>query len=193
MLTAFSADVNPSCTTTTVRTWKMTKRVGSRSILQTLRRAATESRNSSSNGDHRLVTYSANVNFWDIHRQVRFVLLTATEWRHDDLQNRIFRTYEGTSPQPTTPFECAIRELQALAEHGTLMQIRQCQECKHFYIANKRTASRMGRRRQKFCRSCGSRARPKEHRLRLKLRGAAGRTGKRVTADPSYAKPSTRQ
>jgi hypothetical protein len=130
--------------------------------------------------------------FWDIHRQIRFILLSATVWRHHDLVDRIFRTYQGTSPQPTTPFECAIRELQALAEHGILMQIRECQECKLFYIANKRTAFRFGRRRQKFCRSCGGRARPKAHRLRLKLRGAAGHTGKKVTADPNYAKPSTR-
>jgi hypothetical protein len=130
--------------------------------------------------------------FWDLRQQVRFILLSAMVWRHDDLEDRIFRTYRGTSPQPRTPFECAIRELQALAEHGTLMQILKCQECKHFYIANKRTASRSGRRKQKFCRTCGGRARPKAHRLRLKMKGAAGPTGKRVTADPTYAKLSTR-
>jgi hypothetical protein len=109
-----------------------------------------------------------------------------------NLQERMFRTYRGIMFEPTIPFECAIRELQALAEHGTLSQIRECQECKHFYIANKWTASRAGRREQKFCRTCGGTARAKAHRLRSKMRGAAGHTGKKVTADPSYAKPSTR-
>jgi hypothetical protein len=139
--------------------------------------------------------------FLDIREQLRFILRSAIVQQRgylegkSDLHERMFRTYRGTLFGQITPFECAIRELHTLAEHGTLKQIRECQECKHFYIANKRTASRTGTgpgAPQKFCQACGRRARPKAQRLRLKIRGAAGHTGKKVTADPSYAKPSSR-
>jgi hypothetical protein len=139
--------------------------------------------------------------FRDVRQQVRFILQSSIVQQHDyledrrNLQERIFKTYRGAMFAPTTPFECAVRELHALAEYGTLRQIRECQECKDFYIANKRTAYRTGTgpgAPQRFCRDCGRKARAKAQRLRSKMRGAAGHTGKKVTADPSYAKPSSR-
>jgi len=130
--------------------------------------------------------------FHDMRHQIRCILLSAKD---PQCQEWIFRLHRGHYYQPSDLFECAIRELEALARQGVLRYVRECPECKHYYVANKRTANRKGRgpgAPQQFCRGCGPKARPKARRQRLKLEGARGHTGKKVTADPKYAKPSMR-
>jgi hypothetical protein len=142
--------------------------------------------------------------FYEKREQVRITLLSAmTKQRfvrlgHHYPKNRsnllemMYRTYKGGSFDPDTPFECAMRELHILSERGVFSQIRECQECKLYFIANKRTADRKGSgpaSPQKYCLACGSRARPKARRQRLKLADAEPPTRKMVSADPRDARP----
>jgi hypothetical protein len=131
--------------------------------------------------------------FYNMCQLVRSILVSAVD--RASLEE-MFRIHRGGSYEPTTPFEFAIREFEDLAEHDVLKHVRECRECGQFFIPNKRTAKRKGSgpgAAQQFCRDCGPTARPKARRHRLKLDGALGRTGKKVTADPRYAKPSMRR
>jgi hypothetical protein len=128
--------------------------------------------------------------FCDMRDQVRYVLRSATMPKRLEM---VFSLHGRGGYWPSNPFECSIRELEVLAKHGVLGRVRECEspECKRYYISNKRTADRQGRGTaapQRFC--CGNRARAKARRQREKVKNARGPSGKKVSADPKYARPA---
>jgi hypothetical protein len=75
--------------------------------------------------------------FYDMCHQLRCVLLSAAIPRRQEM---IFRLHRGYSYEPSNPFECAVRELEALANHGVLRHIRECEGCGQYYIPNKKNS-----------------------------------------------------
>jgi hypothetical protein len=139
--------------------------------------------------------------FYEDRKVIRSVLDRQLQWAavedHTTLTDDWFRSEEikitrhrGSFIEPLDLFQFAVREAHALLEHGVIKQVRTCNGCKRYYIAHKNTANRGGKQQpQRFCSDCGSKARSRVRRQRMKLVGARGPTGVKVSADPRHGRP----